>query len=173
MADYDFQTLMNAASAADKAGDTEGARTLINAARALQTEDVSLLDRTLNAAKRTGTVIADVGEGLGAGVIGAGQGVSELVAMPVDYVFNTDLGSGITEFFEETKEDLGLTPETGVGKFAEGVGTLLPAMIPLVDEWCPKSGFRNKLLRTFRLLWKKRRRVCGKESKSGKKISWK
>ena len=132
MADYDFQTLMNAASAADKAGDTEGARTLINAARALQTEDVSLLDRTLNVAKRTGTVIADVGEGFGAGVIGAGQGVSELVAMPVDYVFNTDLGSGITEFFEETKEDLGLTPETGVGKFAEGVGTLLPAMIPLV-----------------------------------------
>ena len=84
MADYDFQTLMNAASAADKAGDTEGARTLINAARALQTEDVSLLDRTLNVAKRDGEkslrlyknilkAAADIGASIPDGLARAGE----------------------------------------------------------------------------------------------------
>jgi len=77
-------------------------------------------------------VFQDIGQGLGAGVINIGQGVTELGAAGLDVVFDTDTSRDVTEFFEGTKESLNLTPTGTAGKVAEGLVTFGSVAIPIV-----------------------------------------
>ena len=77
-------------------------------------------------------VFQDIGQGLGAGVINIGQGITELGAAGLDVVFDTDTSRDVTEFFEGTKEALNLTPTGTAGKVAEGIVTFGSVAIPIV-----------------------------------------
>ena len=77
-------------------------------------------------------VFQDIGQGLGAGVINIGQGITELGAAGVDLVFDTDTSRDVTEFFEGTKESLNLTPTGTAGKISEGIVTFGSVAIPIV-----------------------------------------
>jgi len=77
-------------------------------------------------------VFQDIGQGLGAGVINIGQGITELGAAGLDVVFDTDTSRDVTEFFEGTKESLNLTPTGTAGKISEGIVTFGSVAIPIV-----------------------------------------
>jgi len=74
----------------------------------------------------------DIGQGIGAGVVNIGQGIAELGAAGLDVTFDTDTSRDVTEFFEDTKDYLNLTPTGTAGKVAEGIVTFGSAAIPIV-----------------------------------------
>lgn len=77
-------------------------------------------------------VFQDVGQGIGAGIVNIGQGVTELGAAGIDLAFDTSSSREVTEFFEGVKEYLNLTPTGTAGKVAEGIVTFGSAAIPIV-----------------------------------------
>ena len=74
----------------------------------------------------------DIAEGVGAGLIGVPQGIAELGAAGIDLVADTDTSRTVTKTFEDFKEYLGLDPQTGAGKAAEGITNFASAFIPVV-----------------------------------------
>ena len=74
----------------------------------------------------------DIAEGVGAGLIGVPQGIAELGAAGIDLVADTDTSRAVTKTFEDFKEYLGLDPQTGAGKAAEGITNFASAFIPVV-----------------------------------------
>ena len=91
-------------------------------------EDRSYVDRVVD----VGVGLADIGQGIGAGVVDIVQGITELGAAGSDLVLGTNVSKGTTDFFENTKETLGLTPEGAAGKVAEGLVNYGSAFIPVV-----------------------------------------
>ena len=77
-------------------------------------------------------VFQDLGQGIGAGFVNIGQGLVELGALGVDAALDTDYSRDVTEFFEDGKEYLNLTPTGTAGKIAEGIVTYGSAAIPVV-----------------------------------------
>lgn len=73
----------------------------------------------------------DVAEGVGAGLVGVAQGISETVAAGYDLTTDSDTSRGVTESFESVKKLLGFTPETTAGEVASlitnfGLGAFVP-----------------------------------------------
>ena len=91
-------------------------------------EDKSYVDKVV----AVGEGIADIGQGMGAGLVNIVQGITELGAAGSDLVLGTNVSKGTTDFFEGTKETLGLTPEGAAGKVAEGLVNYGSAFIPIV-----------------------------------------
>ena len=75
---------------------------------------------------------SDIAQGVGAGLVGAVQGVAETGAAAADILFDTDTSRSVTKGFNSAKEYLGLTPETTAGKTAETLTTFGAALIPVV-----------------------------------------
>ena len=90
----------------------------------------------------------DIGQGIGAGIVNIGQGVTELGAAGFDVVFDTDTSRDVTEFFEGTKTYLNLTPTGTAGKVAEGIVTFGSAAIPIVG-WLGRANSVSKGLRVL------------------------
>lgn len=82
--------------------------------------------------------MADIGQGIGAGLMNLPQGIAELGALGIDIAFDTNTSQGTTEFFEDAKETLNLTPEGTAGKVAEGITTFGTAFIP-VAGWLSRA----------------------------------
>jgi len=82
--------------------------------------------------------MADIGQGIGAGLMNVPQGIAELAALGIDIAFDTNTSQGTTEFFEDAKETLNLTPEGTAGKVAEGITTFGTAFIP-VAGWLSRA----------------------------------
>ena len=91
-------------------------------------EDETYVDKIVD----VGEGLADIGQGIGAGVVDIVQGITELGAAGSDLVLGTDVSKGTTDFFENTKETLGLTPESTAGKIAEGLVNYGSVLIPYV-----------------------------------------
>ena len=81
----------------------------------------------------------DIAEGVGAGLIGIPQGIAELGAAGIDLIADTDTSRAVTKTFEDFKEYLGLDPQTGAGKAAEGITNFAGAFIPVVG-WLGRAG---------------------------------
>ena len=75
---------------------------------------------------------SDIAQGIGAGLVGAVQGIAETGAAAADVVFDTDTSRSVTKGFESAKEYLGLTPETTAGQTAETLTTFGAALIPVI-----------------------------------------
>ena len=71
-------------------------------------EDETYVDKIVD----VGEGLADIGQGIGAGIVDIVQGITELGAAGSDLVLGTNASKGTTDFFETTKETLGLTPES-------------------------------------------------------------
>ena len=82
--------------------------------------------------------MADIGQGIGAGLMNVPQGIAELGALGIDIAFDTNTSQGTTEFFEDAKETLNLTPEGTAGKVAEGITTFGTAFIPIAG-WLSRA----------------------------------
>ena len=91
-------------------------------------EDETYVDKIVD----VGEGLADIGQGIGAGVVDIVQGITELGAAGSDLVLGTNASKGTTDFFENTKETLGLTPESTAGKVAEGLINYGSVLIPYV-----------------------------------------
>lgn len=59
-------------------------------------------------------------EGVASGVIGIGEGLTELVAIGIDAMHDTNYALDVREKAQELRDTLGIDPE-GIGKFTEGV----------------------------------------------------
>jgi hypothetical protein len=90
----------------------------------------------------------DIGQGIGAGLVNIGQGLTELGAAGFDVTFDTDTSRDVTEFFEGTKNYLNLTPTGTAGKVAEGIVTFGSAAIPIVG-WLGRANAVAKGLRVL------------------------
>ena len=66
------------------------------------------------------------------------RGITELAALGIDIAFDTNTSQGTTEFFEDAKETLNLTPEGTAGKVAEGITTFGTAFIPIAG-WLSRA----------------------------------
>ena len=82
--------------------------------------------------------MGDIGLGIGAGLMNLPQGIAESGALGMDIIFGTETSRGTTEFFEDAKETLNLTPEGTAGKVAEGITTFGTAFIP-VAGWLSRA----------------------------------
>jgi len=91
-------------------------------------EDETYVDKIVD----VGEGLADIGQGIGAGIVDIVQGITELGAAGSDLVLGTNASKGTTDFFENTKETLGLTPEITAGKVAEGLVNYGSVLIPYV-----------------------------------------
>ena len=91
-------------------------------------EDETYVDKIVD----VGEGLADIGQGLGAGVVDIVQGITELGVAGSDLLLGTNASKGTTDFFENTKETLGLTPESAAGKVAEGLVNYGSVFIPVV-----------------------------------------
>ena len=69
----------------------------------------------------------EIGEGVGSGIIGIGQGIGELVGSFVDYGFDTDVSSKVTSGAEALRDVLGFDPS---GIAGEGAEILTQFLIP-------------------------------------------
>ena len=114
-----FESLRQRARDAYRAGDVEAARELATQANAVkEAEDTN--------------TFADIGRGVGAGVVNIAQGITELGAMGIDAAFDTNTLEAVTREMEEFKEDIGFVPTGTAGKIAEGLVTYGSAAIPVV-----------------------------------------
>jgi len=93
------------------------------------------------------TIASDIARGMGAGAVGLGQGIAELGAIGIDTLFDTDTSQATTDFFEGAKTGMGLDPETGVGKAAEGITNFGLAFIPIAG-WLGRAGQAAKGAKT-------------------------
>lgn len=115
---------------AELGGNSEGAQELAEQARA----SIAPFEKG---------VFQDLGQGIGAGVVNIGQGLVELGALGVDAALDTDYTQEVTEFFEDSKEYLNLTPTGTAGKVAEGIVTFGSAAIPVVG-WLGRANAAAK-----------------------------
>ena len=146
-----YETLKNRAIDLQLEGDTDRAQQVAAQARAQkkyeelreQAIDAQLAGNAERAAElaedaRAATapfekgVFQDLGQGVGAGLVNIGQALVELPALGVDATLDTDYTRNVTNFFEDGKEYLNLTPTGATGKVAEGIVTFGSAAIPLV-----------------------------------------
>ncbi|MCW3976543.1 MAG: hypothetical protein NWE77_01270 [Candidatus Bathyarchaeota archaeon] len=91
--------------------------------------------KSLDSSSDEGGVISttsDIAQGVGAGLVGAVQGIAETGAMAADIIFDTDTSRSVSQGFDSAKEYLGLTPETAAGQTAETLTTFGAALIPVV-----------------------------------------
>ena len=93
----------------------------------------------VNEDTRVRTQASDIARGMGAGVVGLGQGIAELGALGLDALLDTDYSRPTTEFFEGAKTAMGLDPETTAGQVAEGITNFGLAFIPLAG-WLGRAG---------------------------------
>lgn len=77
------------------------------------------------------TVIGSIGRGAGAGLVDVVQGIAELGAAGIDLAADTDLSRNTTDFFETTKQRLGLTPERTAGRVVENIVNYGSIAIPI------------------------------------------
>ena len=78
------------------------------------------------------TVIGSIARGAGAGLVDIVQGVAELGAAGIDLAADTeDLSRRTTDFFETTKDRLGLTPERTAGRVVENIVNYGSLAIPI------------------------------------------
>jgi len=81
--------------------------------------------------KEDQSVFLDIAEGVGAGVVGLAQGLSESAALGYDFATDSNTSREVTETFDGIKKTLGLTPETTAGEVASlitnfGLGAIIP-----------------------------------------------
>ncbi len=69
--------------------------------------------------EKLGSAVGNIAEGIGAGAVGAVEGVGTTLALVPDVAFGTEYGDKITRGAESLKEALDLTPEGFLGKGAE------------------------------------------------------
>ena len=91
-------------------------------------DDDSFFDSAVDLAGETVSTFADIGTGIGAGLIGLPQGIVETVTSGFDYIFDTDSTSEVTEFAESIKPQ----PTGTAGLVAEGLTTFGTALIPVI-----------------------------------------
>jgi len=77
------------------------------------------------------TVIGSIARGAGAGLVDIVQGVAELGAAGIDLAADTELSRNTTDFFETTKQRLGLTPERTAGRVVENIVNYGALAIPV------------------------------------------
>lgn len=80
-------------------------------------------------------VAADIGKGIGAGVISVPQGITELGAIAVDTIFDTDTSSAVTDAFNYIKPDV----EGTAGAVTEELVAFGVGFIP-VAGWLGRAG---------------------------------
>ncbi len=114
-----YEELRDQAISASRSGDDDTAQALAEEARA----SIAPFEKG---------IFQDLGQGIGAGVVNIGQGLVELGALGVDAALDTDYTREVTDFFEDGKEYLNLTPTGTAGKIAEGIVTFGSAAIPVV-----------------------------------------
>lgn len=85
-----------------------------------------------------GGTFVDVAQGVGSGLLGIPQGVLETGTAIFDYVFDTDSTRSVTNFFEDTRDYLGLQPDSALGETVEGITTFGAALIPVVG-WVSRA----------------------------------
>ena len=95
------------------------------------------------------TVIGSIARGAGAGIVDIGQGISELGAAGLEAANIIDEGSqeATTEFFENAKTNLGLTPERTAGKVVETIVNYGAPGIG-VFNWVSKADKARKALQS-------------------------
>jgi hypothetical protein len=95
------------------------------------------------------TVIGSIARGAGAGIVDIGQGISELGAAGLEAANIIDEGSqeATTEFFENAKTNLGLTPERTAGKVVETIVNYGAPGIG-VFSWVSKADKARKALQS-------------------------
>ena len=76
-------------------------------------------ERTVDPETESEGFMQEIAEGTAAGIIKAGQGLGELIALPSDYFFDTDYANKIQEESEALQEYLGLDPVGVPGQLAE------------------------------------------------------
>ena len=108
-------------------------------------EESSVLSSVGDTILATGTTVADVGQGVGAGIVGLGQGIAETGALGLDLVLGTNTSRSVTDGFNKTKDFLGLTPETGAGKTVETLTTLGLGFVPVIGWVGRASSVANNL----------------------------
>jgi len=79
-----------------------------------------------------GGTFVDVAQGVGSGLLGLPQGILETGTAAFDYIFDTDSSRSVTNFFEGTRDYLGLRPDSAVGETVESITTFGAALIPVV-----------------------------------------
>ena len=85
------------------------------------------------------TQSGDIARGIGAGVVDIAQGISELAALGVDLVADTDYATSVSDFFTEAKDTMGLDPETTAGRAAESITNFAGAFLPIAG-WLGRAG---------------------------------
>jgi len=114
--------------------------------------------------------MADIGQGIGAGLVSLPQALSEIAAAGIDIAFDTNTSRSTTDFFEDAKETLNLTPEGTAGKVAEGITTFGVGAIPGIG-WLSRAytvAKGGKALTTSSKFMKTAEKFGG--SKLGKKL---
>lgn len=130
-----YEELIAAARAAKDEGRDDAARILTENAVRQRT-----LSETEEATREsTRTQASDIARGVGAGVVGIGQGIAELGALGLDAALDTDYSRATTDFFVGAKEAMGLDPETTGGKAAEAITNFGLAFLP-VAGWLGRAG---------------------------------
>lgn len=76
-------------------------------------------ERTVDPETESEGFMQEIAEGVGAGLIKAGQGLAELAVLPSDFIFDTDYANRIQEESEALQDYLGLDPVGLPGELAE------------------------------------------------------
>ena len=66
-------------------------------------------------------VFTEIQEGVMGGLLGIGQGIGELALLPIDYIYDTNLSSKVTDAAEAVRDYAGIDPVGIVGKGTEVV----------------------------------------------------
>jgi hypothetical protein len=130
-----YDELIAAANAAKQEGRDDAAQIL--AARAVEMRVSEQAEEAV--VESTRSQASDIARGVGAGLVGVGQGIAELGALGLDAALDTDYSRATTDFFVGAKEGLGLDPETTAGKAAEAISNFGFAFIP-VAGWLGRAG---------------------------------
>jgi hypothetical protein len=96
-------------------------------------------------AEKDVNIAGDIAQGVGAGLIGLPQGITETGAAIIDYTLGTNFRPEATDFFESSKNYLGLTPETAAGETVEAITTFATAFIPVAGWLGRASAVANRL----------------------------
>ena len=84
-------------------------------------------------------VFQDIAEGVGAGVIDAGEGLLSVATLSIDSVLDTDFTTGLQEGFDAATSYLGLEPTGTAGEVARNITNFTAAFIP-VAGWLGRAG---------------------------------
>lgn len=88
-------------------------------------------DRGIRNTAESEGVLNEFQEGVMSGLVGIGQGIGELAALPVDIALDTDLSSKVTEGAEAIRDYAGLDP---VGIVGGGAEVVTQFVLPLEKE---------------------------------------